>query len=30
MKTFILIPGAALRPVMDGRLALTLAGHDRF
>jgi hypothetical protein len=26
----IAIPGAPLRPVVDGRLALTLAGHDRF
>jgi hypothetical protein len=25
----IAIPGALLRPVVDGRLALTLAGHDR-
>jgi hypothetical protein len=25
----IAAPGALLRPVMDGRLALTLAGHDR-
>jgi hypothetical protein len=29
MKTHTVIPGA-LRPVMDGRLALTLAGHDGF
>jgi hypothetical protein len=28
--TFIAIPGAPMRPVVDGRLALTLAGHDRF
>ncbi len=26
----IAIPGARSRPVVDGRLALTLAGHDRF
>jgi hypothetical protein len=24
----IAAPGASLRPVVDGRLALTLAGHD--
>ena len=30
MTTFIAILGTALRPVVDGRLALTLAGHDRF
>jgi hypothetical protein len=26
----VAIPGATLRPVVDGRLALTLAGHDGF
>jgi hypothetical protein len=26
----IIISGGLLRPVVDGRLALTLAGHDRF
>jgi hypothetical protein len=25
-----IIPGASLCPVVDGRPALTLAGHDRF
>jgi hypothetical protein len=25
----IAAPGASLRPVVDGRLALTPAGHDR-
>jgi hypothetical protein len=25
-----IIPGASLCPVVDGPLALTLAGHDRF
>jgi len=30
MTRFIAIPGAPLRPVVDGRLALTLAGHDGF
>lgn len=30
MTTFIAILGACSRPVVDGRLALTLAGHDRF
>jgi hypothetical protein len=29
MNTQTVIPGARPRPVVDGRLALTLAGHDR-
>ncbi len=29
MKTNTVIPGVPPRPVVDGRLALTLAGHDR-
>jgi hypothetical protein len=30
MTNFITIAGAWSRPVMDGRLAMTRAGHDRF
>jgi hypothetical protein len=30
MKSHTVILGAPLRLVMDGRLALTLAGHDGF